>query len=104
MVTFRTSSHGNIPMLDRDARTMLKLMGVSTTVPSALKAEDVPAARQRLKQAIENHDTPPPEPTPADAANDDDDEEPPVALKTRALPLLDLLAAAENANDYVIWE
>jgi len=105
MVTFRTNSHRDIDMFTSDAHTILKLMGLSTTVPSALRAEDVQPALDKLKQGIERHEAAQP-PQAADQQDDeeDDDEPTPVPLHTRALPLIELLQAAANANEHVRWE
>lgn len=103
MVTFRTHSHGDVSMFTSDAHTMLKLMGLSTTVPSALRANDVPAALERLEKAIETREAIPREPEDAEE-DEDEDREPPVPLRTRALPLMQLLKAAADANEHVIWE
>ncbi|MCS3903551.1 hypothetical protein J2T55_001577 [Methylohalomonas lacus] len=104
MVTFKTNSHRNIDMFTGDAHAMLKLMGLSTTVPSALRAEDVPAALERLQQAIENIQTPPQTMEPDEAEEEGDEADKPIALKTRAEPLIGLLATAARANEHVIWE
>ena len=105
MVTFRTHSHRDIDMFTGDAHTMLKLMGLSTTVPSALQAEDVQPALDQLKQAIERHEVNQPPPASDEEPDDEDGEEPtPVPLDTRALPLIELLETAAEANEHVIWE
>jgi len=44
LVTFRTSAYANITMFGDIAVTLLKMMGHSGTVPSAIRADDVPAA------------------------------------------------------------
>lgn len=102
MVTFKTNSYRDVQMFTSDAHTMLGLMGVRITVPSALKAEDVPAALDRLRNAIEHHEAELHE--AEDAGDEDDDEEDVIPLKTRAFPLIELLSSAASANDYVIWE
>lgn len=104
MVTFRTNSHRDIDMFTSDAHTMLKLMGLSTTVPSALRAADVQPALEKLKQGIERHEAAQ-QPDAADQQDDEDDDEPtPVPLHTRAMPLIELLETAANANEHVRWE
>jgi len=102
MVTFKTNHHGNVFMFDRDARTMLRLMGQRSHAPGALNAEDVPAALVHLKKAIETHGSQPSETD--DRRDEDEDREPPVLLRTRAFPLIELLTAAAEHDDYVIWE
>jgi hypothetical protein len=76
---------------------MLKMMGHSATVPGAILAEDVPAALARLTAAIEAEKALPP-------VEDKDADEPVVSMAHRALPLVDLLAAAAKAESYVMWK
>ena len=105
MVTFRTNSHRDIDMFTSDAHTMLKLMGLSTTVPSALRAEDVQSALDRLKQGIERHEAAQTQQAEDQQDNEEDDDEPtPVPLHTRAMPLIELLQTAANANEHVSWK
>ena len=106
LVTFRTKAYANITMFGDVAKQLLELMGHSGTIPSAIKAEDVPIALARLETAIAQRRA-------ADAAklgeNDDDgrngyDAPRKVTISQRAVPLLDLLrAAAANKTD-VMWD
>lgn len=97
LVTFTTKAYADITMFGDVALAMLNRMGHSATVPGAILAEDVPAALDRLKAAIEA------EKASAPAENKDDDE-PVVSLAHRALPLIDLLAAAAKAKSDVMWK
>ena len=45
LVTFRSKAWGNVTMFGDVAETLLKMMGHTGTVPSALLAADIPAAR-----------------------------------------------------------
>jgi hypothetical protein len=99
LVTFRTKRYANITMFGDVAKQLLDLMGHSGTVPSAIKAEDVPAALARLEAAIEQHRA-------ADGAAEGGHDDSPrkVTLSQRAVPLLELLRAAKaNAAD-VMWD
>ena len=106
LVTFRTKAYANITMFGDVAKQLLELMGHSGTIPSAIKAEDVPIALARLETAIAQRRA-------ADAAmlgendddgRDDDDAPRKVTISQRAVPLLDLLrAAAANKTD-VMWD
>ena len=105
LVTFRTKAYANITMFGDVAKQLLELMGLSGTIPSAIKAEDVPAALARLETAIAQRQ-------PADAAQARDDEQRrddydaprKVTVSQRAVPLLELLrAAAANKSD-VMWD
>ena len=79
------------------AVTSLKMMGHSGTAPGAILAADLPVALSRLTAAIDKTRT-------KTSADDDDDDETRVSLSNRALPLVDLLTAAEPQNCDVMWE
>lgn len=100
LVTFRTKAYADITMFGDVAKQLLKLMGHSGTVPSAIAAEDVPAALERLRKAVA--ELPPQE--KKTARDDDRSGEPPrVGLAQRAFPLLQLLEAAAADNCPVSW-
>ncbi len=103
LVTFTCKAYADITMFGDVALGMLRMMGHSDTVPGAILAEDVPAALDRLRRAIEATRA-------ASARNgtrivgDDDTDEPPVSLAKRALPLIGLLTAAARENCDVMWK
>jgi hypothetical protein len=101
IVTFRTKAYANITMFGAAAIRLLKLMGHSGTVPSAILPEDIPAALERLRTAIATEEA-----TTSDEVPSEDEEvdEVPVSLKNRALPLMELLEAAIRENTSVRWE
>lgn len=93
------SKVGQFTMLGDMAVRLLKMMGHSGTVPSAILAADIPAAVERLKAAIE---AAPPAPPP----EEDDDEEAErdtVPLRHRAVPLIDLLERSAGVGADVLW-
>ena len=97
LVTFTTDAHADITMFGDVALSMLKMMGHSATVPGAILAADVPAALSKLTAAIDaEKDTV--------AVEDQDEDEPVVSMANRALPLIDLLAAAAKADCNVMWQ
>jgi len=100
LVTFRTPAYSDITMFGDVALTLIQHMGHSPTVPSAIAAEDVPHALERLRAAIESKggDTLPP--VPEDSRSNEDK----VSLAHRALPLVQLLEAAAKAETYVMWD
>ena len=100
LVTFRTKRYANITMFGDVAKQLLDLMGHSGTVPSAIKAEDVPAALARLEAAIEQHRAV----DGAAAENNHDDSPRKVTLSQRAVPLLELLRAAKANKADVMWD
>jgi hypothetical protein len=100
LVTFRTPAYSDITMFGDVALVLIGHMGHSPTVPSAIAAEDVPKALQRLREAIETGGS---EAVPA-ARDDSEREEVRVSLAHRALPLVRLLEAAAAAKTYVMWD
>ena len=97
LVTFTTDAYADITMFGDVALPLLKMMGHSGTVPSAILAEDVPAALSRLTAAIEAAKAAP-------SVDDEDEDEPQVSLSNRAWPLINLLTAAAKEGCDVMWK
>lgn len=97
LVTFTTDAYADITMFGEVAQSMLKMMGHSGTIPSAILAADVPAALDKLTAAIAAQNEPEP-------AVDTDEDEPAVSMSHRALPLIELLTAAAKSNADVMWK
>lgn len=109
LVTFKTSVYSDITMFGTAAISLLKLMGQSGNVPGAILAADVPQALQTLQAGLAelslNH-------TGDDSAKaseapsgyEDEDDAVPVALHTRAGPLISLLEAAVASKENVQWD
>ena len=95
-VTFTTEAYADITMFGDVALAMLKMMGHSGTVPSAILAEDVPVALSRLTAAINARKATP-------STEDENMDDPPVSTATRAQPLIELLTAAVKENCDVMW-
>ena len=105
LVTFRTKAYASITMFGDVAKQLLELLGHSGTIPSAIKAEDVPAALARLEAAVKQRkaaeaaDVPEP-----DRGRDAYDAPRKVTLSQRAVPLLELLRAAAANKVDVMWD
>ncbi len=97
LVTFTTKAYADITMFGDVALSLLKMMGHSETVPSAIMAADVPAALERLKKSLNANveQASPPNTT---------DDQPKVTMHNRALPLLALLSAAAKDECDVMWK
>ena len=105
LVTFRSKAYANITMFGDVAKQLLELMGHSGTIPSAIKAEDVPAALARLEAAIKQRRAAEAADVPeGDRGRDDYDAPRKVALSQRAVPLLELLRAAAASKANVMWD
>ena len=97
LVTFTTDAYADITMFGDVALALLKMMGHSGTVPSAILAAEVPAALSRLTAGIEAAKAAP-------SVNNEDEDEPQVSMSNRALPLINLLTAATQEGCDVIWK
>ena len=95
LITFSTPSHADLTFFGDIAIRLLKMMGHSGTVPSAILAEDVPAALEKLRHAVAAHGD--------DETGQDDGGEESVSLAHRAMPLIGLLETAAREEEYVTW-
>jgi hypothetical protein len=96
------SDAGGFTMFGDVAVQLLKMMGHSGTVPSALLAPDIPGALERLQAALRN--APPPAPDAEDALDQHGErKERPVSIQTRAVPLIDLLQRAHKRGSDITW-
>ncbi len=95
------SKVGALTMFGDVAVELLKLMGHSGTVPSAILAPDISAALERLTLALDQGAS-----LPATPTDEEDRREgrKPVSLRQRAYPLIDLLERAARNNADVMWE
>lgn len=103
LITFRTPAYADITMFGDVALAMLAMLGHSGTVPGAILAEDVPAALERLRAAVDANPKAPLNPH-HDERDDDADRSEGVTLAHRALPLIQLLEAAARDGKNVIWD
>ena len=88
LVRFRSDA-GDLIMFGDVAVKLLKMMGQTGDVPGAILANDIPAAAKRLQAAVGAQ----PE-TERGAQSPRDEREPPVSLRQRAFPLIELLQRA----------
>lgn len=101
MIRFTSPAAASVSMFEKDAKTFIRLMGHSGTIPSAIRAEDVATALQHLETALqaEAAQTEAPNKAPVDNAEDKA-----VSANVRAYPLLQLLKAAIAKQQNVMWE
>ena len=94
------SEAGSFVMNSDIAVQLLKAMGHSGTVPSAILAGDIPAALAQLKAAVKA--------SPKVATQSEGDgveqKEGKVSLRQRAFPLIDLLTRAAEKGAEVMWK
>lgn len=103
LVTFTCNAYADITMFGDAAKRLLTMMGHSGTVPGAIMAEDVPAALDRLKSAIEAEQALP-TPDLSMEVQSDESNQLAVSLKHRAFSLIELLTAAAKEKCDVMWK
>lgn len=96
LVRFHSRVSGDFSMFEDIAVSLLKKMGHSGTIPSAILPEDIPQALERLKQALGEEQEEP--------ADGEEGEEPKVSMSRRAYPLIKMLEASLAENCEVMWE
>lgn len=104
LIRFKSPAHHDILMFGAVAQALIGLMGLSGRVPSALAAEDIPAARARLLAGLEQSPAAAPITAPKAVEGQDDDEAQLVPLARRAIPLLAMLEVAHARQTHVLWE
>lgn len=105
IVKFSTRA-GALTMHGDGAVTLLRAMGHSGTVPGAILAADLPEALASLRRALETQaDVPSPEPGAATEEETAREEAPPpVTLRMRAVPLVDMIETAIARGSDLMWE
>lgn len=83
-------------MFKQHAIQLLKLMGLSGEVPSAILPKDISVAITRAREHPSFVDY-----SKSDSASKNNDSD--VNLRTRAKPLFDLLERAKSRNCEVMW-
>lgn len=107
LITFTSKVHPDVVMFGDIATVLLRAMGQSEQPPGILRGDEIRLAADRLRAYVDH--------APAENAavdeednNSKSDEERRerrnrVGLRTRALPLLDLLDASYRREADVIW-
>lgn len=101
LVTFQ-SNVGRVTMFGDIAVQLIRMMGRSGTVPSALLAADIPEALCTLRDALDAEIDAPAE--SGAHSEDESDKKSTVSLRHRAFPLIRLLEDAAKEDSDVMWE
>ena len=102
LIKFKTTAnYPEITMFGEVAMKLLKMMGRSGKVPSAISAEDIPAALELLRQGVADADAALEDQPPHE---EEEGEERRVSLHNRALPLIEMLETAAREDVPVMWE
>lgn len=101
LITFKTRAYADITMFGDVALQLIELMGRRDTVPSAIYPEDIPQALKNLRAGAAAHTT---TDDLAEIHQHEESSKEYVSLHKRALPLIELLEAAQEQNVPVMWE
>lgn len=101
MIRFTSPAAASVSMFEKDAKALIRMMGHSGTIPSAIRAEDVATALQHLEAALKAEAAQAELPTQQPLENT---AEPTVSTNVRAYPLLQLLKTAIAKQKNVMWE
>jgi hypothetical protein len=108
LITFRCKSYANVTMFGDIGLQIIKMMGHSGTLPGAILAPDLPEALSKLTLALAVESTATQKNTSATGDVEDDEEEAlseqVVSLNLRAIPLIELLKSAIDAQCDVMWD
>ncbi|MBE3670295.1 hypothetical protein BOO24_01150 [Vibrio navarrensis] len=102
LVIFSCKNHASVIMFGDIAQEMIRMMGHSGTVPSAILSPNIPEALEKLKSALENEKIQCL--NNIETHEEDEDSEQPVSIFIRAYPLLELLNSAAEGECDVMWD
>lgn len=97
LVKFISKSCISVSMFEKDAKSMLALMGHSGTIPSAIRANDVAARLATMQQALR-------ELQQQQDAEDEGEDPAEVSVDRRAFPLMEMMKQAVQAEEDVMWD
>lgn len=96
---FKSKATGDLIMLGPQGDQLMRLLGREPSAKGILEVRDMPAARQRLLAAIAEAEV------TADGSQvePDDERRPPVGLRQRLWPFLQMIERAQSADEPVVW-
>ena len=98
LVTFRSRAASAIIMYAETAQRLLEVIGKPMADRGVITSEQVDDALARLLQAVEQEKA-----QGAPAVDEASPREPPVSLRQRAFPLIEMLRAARKRHVEVTW-
>jgi hypothetical protein len=101
---FKSAASGDVIMLAPHGDAMLKLLGREPAAKGIFEPKDMPALMATLRAAIEAAERRGAEPAgKEDEAAHGGEREPPVSLRRRLWPMIDMLERAARADVPVVW-
>ncbi|HAV1390396.1 TPA: DUF1840 domain-containing protein [Vibrio parahaemolyticus] len=99
LVKFSCKNHASVIMFGDVAQEIIKMMGHSGKVPSAIFSSDIPEVLVKLNSAIEREKI-----RNLNNVEVHENAEPTISIIERAYPLLELLKTAIEGKCDVMWE
>lgn len=96
LVKFHSSASADLTLFGDIAKEILNIMGHSGAIPGAFQPQDLPNALAKLEKAAAAS-------KPNDDIQDPDEDFTP-GLSQRALPVINMLKKAIEANADVMWD
>jgi hypothetical protein len=104
LVRFTSTATESITMFGDVATQLIRMMGATGNVPGALRAEDLQSAISSLRSGLHRVQQQNASQDAVEEPDQEQDSEPPVALSSRAMPLIGILERAAVKGAPVMWE
>lgn len=99
LITFSTKTGPTVSYFESIAKTLIKRMGHSEVIPGAILASDLAGYLDKLSRAMQSE-----EEAKQNDEQDTDFIDEPVSLKQRAKPLMELMQAAIERGENLMWD
>jgi len=103
LIKFESEGAAPFEMLSESSSLLIKLMGQSNSSEGSISGAAIPAALASLEEGLARLASETRDSTESDSEEDDEDEAPPVGLRVRAVPLIEMLHHAASKDSYVMW-
>lgn len=100
---FKSAASGDVIMLGPHGDAMLRLLGRDPAPKGIFEPRDMPAAIAALRAAVDEAERRASEPAGAAERESAHEDEPPVGLRRRLWPMIDMLERAARADVPVVW-
>lgn len=103
LVTFTSSTSGEILMFSQMARRLFEIIGKTGSARGVFTKEQLPDAIEKLRQAIAAKKANPDTSEVEEIEDEDDPQTSDIDLAQRAHPFIELLESTRKEDGYVMW-
>lgn len=103
LVTFTSSTSGEILMFSEMARRLFEIIGKTGSARGVFTKEQLPDAIEKLRQAVAAEKADPGTPEKDEMNDEDDQQTSNIDLAQRAHPFIELLESTRKEDGYVMW-